>query len=213
MAGVGLSVAVEVEVGVVSHIDDSRSVGLSLIADVDGVVVGQSHCHVASDVTREALFAVRSAVGQLQSLLVNLLAVIDAVLEALWTAMQTVAEVIQRQLILLAVQREAAVSNAVSVATDRGTEVRGLIDIVLNAVEAEHHILHSALLVGHEDRDDTSAEVSHADLHPIHVLQGKEIRLFTIHFRLEVSLVESRSCQYRLLWFCCAGGHGNKPRQ
>ena len=167
-------VAGEVEVGVVRHVDDGRGVGRGLVGDVDLVVVGEGVGHIGLHFAREVVVAVGGDAEELHVLGVGFDALIHLVLPAGGTAVEAVAEVVLRELVLLAVQGDLALVDAVRVAADGGAEVRLVVvrEIVGDLVEAQDDVLHLALVVRDEDGDDAAAEIGDAHLHAIGVGQG-----------------------------------------
>ena len=74
--------------------------------------------------------------------------------------MQVVGTIIEGELVVLAVERELTLADAVAIASDKG----GAIDLVgfhksLNAVEALDDVSYLALPVGHHDGTDGAAIV------------------------------------------------------
>ena len=59
--------------------------------------------------------------------------------------------VVGRQLIGLAVEREAAPGNAVAVPTDDGAKERAPLDVAVQVVESEHHVVESSGAIGDSD--------------------------------------------------------------
>ena len=130
---------------------------------------------VLSHVAGESILAVGAEGSELECLVIHLVAVPDTVVEGnRAAAMQAVAVIVGDELVLLAVERELAVADAVAIATDECTEVAAvgtILDIVGYVVMTQAHVGHLAVLVGHHDADDASAEVGEAYFHACCVLQ------------------------------------------
>ena len=187
-------VAAQAEVAMVGQVEDGGLVGTALIGDGQGVVVAQLVGDLHADVARIAILAVRTCGGELEGLVVHLIGFPDAVVEGNGAAsVETVHVVVGNQLILLSVEGELGISNAVAIASDEGSEVASFVaelDVVVDVVVSQADIDELAVLVGHHDADDASSEVCEADLHAVGVGQGVEIRLF----RLEIAAEKSGLC-------------------
>ena len=106
------------------------------------------------------------------------------------TAVEAVAIVVARQLVLDTIQRELAILDAVAIAADECAEVAALIaiaDIVGNGVVAEADVEHVAMAVRHKDTDDASAEIGEAYFHTIVVGEGIEVGGHTEMFGLKIA--------------------------
>ena len=123
---------------------------------------------------REVVVAVGGDAEELHVLGVGLDALIHLVLPAGGTAVEAVAEVVLRELVLLAVQGDLALVEAVRIPADGGAEVRLVVvrEVVGDLVEAQDDVLHLALVVRDEDGDDAAAEVGDAHLHAVGIGQG-----------------------------------------
>lgn len=166
IVGVGLGgIAVEVEIGMVCHVDDGGAVGFGAVADVDGIVVGEREGDFAGQITGEAFFAVSREASQFKSLVAELLGIEYLILIAPGTAMQAVAVVVLRQLIFHAIYGDLALIDAIGITADGGAEVRRIFDVILNGLEAQYDITHHAVLIRHHHRYDASAEVRDANFH------------------------------------------------
>ena len=69
------------------------------------------------------------------------------------SAMKRVFAVVERELILYAVELEFAFIDAVGITAYRRTEIGEVVlrEVCLDAVESEHHILQRAVFVGHHE--------------------------------------------------------------
>ena len=170
-------IAGEVEVGVVRHVDDGRGRGRGLVLDVDLVVIREGVGHIGLHFAREVVIAVGGDAEELHVTGVGLDALIHLVLPARRTAVEAVAEVVLRELVLHAVQGDLALVDAVRIPADGGAEVRLVVlrEVIGDLVEAQDDILHVSVLVRDHDGDDAAAEVGDAHLHAVcigHRVQG-----------------------------------------
>ena len=104
------------------------------------------------------------------------------------------AEVVLWELDFLAVDLDLTVLDAVGIAADGCSEVRGRVldvGILLDIVEAENHILRIVILVGHHDGNNTSTEIGDAHFHSVGVLQRVECHGLFIDYCVESCRVES----------------------
>ena len=83
--------------------------------------------------------------------------------------MQAVTIIVARQPILYPIHRNLTLINSVGITTDGSTEIRRKFDVVLNGIEAQHHIAHVAGNIGHIDTQHGGAIVhnANADLGPV----------------------------------------------
>ena len=102
------------------------------------------------------------------------------------TAMQAMPVIVPGQLIRDAINRNPPLVNPVSITSDGGTEIIIILQIILNGVEAQHHIAHDSFLIRNHDRDNTPSIISDTDFHAILVFQDKQIRLYSVNLRTEV---------------------------
>ena len=100
---VGRSVAVEVEVAVVGHVDDRWLVRNRLILNIQCIVVCQHVGDAGAHIAREPAVAVLADQAQHQPVVAHFFNVKDTVLPAVRTAVQTVLAIVLRQLISLSV--------------------------------------------------------------------------------------------------------------
>ena len=88
----------QVEVRVVGHVDNRLFISSGAIFDVDSVVFGQLVSHFSSHIAREVFVTIGWNTGQFQCHRVNKVGFVNLILPAFRTAVQTVTEVILRQL-------------------------------------------------------------------------------------------------------------------
>lgn len=167
-----LGVARQVEIGVIGHIDHRRTVGSRLVADVDGIVVRQPVDDLRRDGARESCIAVGRMQRQGERLRIGPLCLAETILPSVGPAVQTVAEVVHRQAHRVAVEHEPSAGDAVGITADRRAEIRRDVAVIVDVVEAEHHVAQHTRAVGHHDRDDARTEIGDAHLHPLRVGQG-----------------------------------------
>ena len=108
--------------------------------------------------------------------------------------MQTVPEVVCRQLVFFAVYRQLSVLYAVGVAAYRRAEVARTVHrvgILGYVVITEHNISGLPVLVWHNERNHSSAEVCYAHLHAVGVFQGVKLYGFLIDCCVESGRVKS----------------------
>ena len=136
---------------------------------------------------------------------IGLDALIHLVLPTGRAAVEAVAEVILRELVLHAVQRELALVDAVRIPADGGAEVRLVVlrEIVGDLVEAQDDILHLPILVRDHDGDDAAAEVRDAYLHAFRIGHRVKGGGLTVVGRFEILRVQTGNREVFLL---AAGG-------
>ena len=142
-------VTVQVKVRMVRHIDNSGTVCFGTVTNVDGIVICQRESDLAGQVTREALLSVFRQISQLQNLTAQLAGIEHLILVSLGTSMQAMTVIVARQLILYPIHCNLTLVDAVGITSDGSAEIRRELDVVLNGIEAQHHITHNAILVRH----------------------------------------------------------------
>ena len=154
---------VQVEERVVREVDDRTAVGRSLVCDDEAVVVGQLVGHRNLQVPGVSLIAVGREAGQYDLLRRHLDDIPHNHVEALGTAVQAVGAVVQRQRILLPVERKSPCGDTIAVTADGGAEepLSGLIDVSAEIVVPQHDVREIAVAVGHPQFDDAAAEIGH----------------------------------------------------
>ena len=144
--------------------------------------------------SREAIIAIRRYKGEHQCGVVFLNGIIHLVLPTTWAAVQTMSKVVAGQLVLLAVDAELAVLDAVGVASDTGSEVAGRvyrISVLADIVEAQNHVCQLCVPVGYHQRHHASAEIGDAHFHTIFVFQGEEADGLFVNYCVEGSRIQS----------------------
>ena len=86
--------------------------------------------------------------------------------------MQAVGAIVDRQVIDLAVKRELALGDPVAIAADQRAKVGVGVEIAVEIVEAERHVVDLAVLVGNLDRLDRAAIGDDVHLHAVAVLEA-----------------------------------------
>ena len=83
--------------------------------------------------------------------------------------MQAMTVIVARQLILYPIHCNLTLIDTVGITSDGSAEIRRELDVVLNGIEAQHHIAHVAGDVGHVDAQHGGAIVhnANADLGPV----------------------------------------------
>ena len=159
---------VEVEIGVLGEVDQRRRVGgrLDLHAQrrrrLDDVAqLGRHRAGIA-------LLAVRAVDGERHAGGVVIDQAPGALAEAAKAAVQVVAALlVQRQLVVVAVDRETAAADAVGRAADDGAEMRRMLEVVLEPVEAEHQRMVDAgqphIADDRAQGDDPDAQIAGGD--------------------------------------------------
>ena len=180
---VAVSRAPQIEVAVLGQVDDRVLVRRGFDLQPEFVVVGERVHDVRREGAGKAFLAVRADVahrhgGTLRrGLLVRLP---DALVETARPAVQGVGPVIGRHVVFPAVQRERAPGDAVGIAADERSEkgaalqIRGR-EVILQPVEAQHHVAELAVAVGHLERDDDAAVIGDAGLAAAGVTQGVDL--------------------------------------
>ena len=116
--------------------------------------------------------------------------------------MQTMAEVVLRQLVVLAVHGQMSLVYSVGVSAHRRTIVARTVHrvgILPDVVVAENHIRRLAVLVGHAERYHAAAEVRDADLHAVGVLQRVELHGFFVYRRVKGCRVKTGYGQFCII--------------
>ena len=133
----------QIEVRMIGHVDDRRSVRRGGVPDVYRIALGKGESHVSGHLAREVRVPVRRDNLQFQVRGIGLKNIVNLVLPPVRTSMQTMPVVVLRQLILNSVQSESTAVDAVGVTTDGGTEISLVVlrEIVGNLVEAKDNIL------------------------------------------------------------------------
>ncbi len=158
-----IALAGQVEVRVVGQVDRRGLVGDGVESDTQFVIVAQFVYRGGFQVARVALVAVRAQVAEDQAGRLRRgegFGLPQAAMKAIGAAMQVVDAVVQVQLMGFAVQREAAVGDAVAVAANQRAEIIRVAHVGRDVVIAEHHIGHDAVAVRHVELRDDAAQVA-----------------------------------------------------
>src|SRR6185437_12524668 len=83
--------------------------------------------------------------------------------------------VVSCELIGSSLKSDDSCRDPVCVSTDDCTETRMLVQIPFQVVEAEDHITHFSLPIGHHERDQDATVVRDPGLQTVHVPQGIQI--------------------------------------
>ena len=209
-----LRCAVQVVVDVARGIHDCRGVGRGLVVDNQSVVRRQRVGDRDVEVARIALFAVGGAVGHGDGGISfgrrGLAGVPDAAFESSGTAVQVVLAVVDRQLVLLAVEREASFADAVAEASHDGSAVFvGRAEIGVDAVVSPYHVAEAAVGGRNPERDDACAVIGELHGHAVGVLQGVESDGFPVDFGSEGGGIEQFDAVSAVA-IACAGEHAGR---
>ena len=214
MVSDGGAVAVEVEVEVAAGVDDGFLVRGGSPLHGQLAAGGEGVLHLTLDGAGEASLAVGAHERHGDAVVGHFLHVHHLVLPAhvvaleaellgveRATAVQAVAEVVLRQLVLCAVEGNLTSGDTVGIASDGGAEVTLDGAVGLDAGLADADVLQLALLVGHHDADHACAEVRHAHLHACFVAQRVEVGFLPLQFGLEVGTFQP--AQGHSFFRCC----------
>ena len=183
-------IAVEVEVTMVGHVDDSLLVGGRRVVDCDDVVVVEGKLDGGLHVAREVHVAVRAVHEEYEFLVAARHNVINFVLPTVWTAVEAVSKVVERELDGLLVADNLALVDAVGIAADGRAEVRGMVygvGVGGHLVKTEDDVLWLAVLVVQYDRNDASTEVCDLNLSTLSVFEGVEASFLAVDSSVEIS--------------------------
>ena len=188
-------ITVEVEIGVVGHVDDSLLISSSLKGDVERVVtlhkVGGSCFYCA----RESILTVGGSNGEGHTA-VGLCLHIIYLMEpsGVATTMECVLIVVGTKLIDFAAYSDLCILDAVGIAANTGTIVGGTVQsvgILTDIVIAKHYVGGLSLFIWHTEGDNTTSVVGQAYLHAIIVLQGDEFNLLSIQCGVKGSRIKT----------------------
>src|SRR5580692_1877029 len=159
--------ACEIEIGVIRKIDHSVFVRGGRILNAQ-VSLYQCVANHSRQITWISCLAVFAEISQLHAV-GDGLGLPDHVVEAVGTAVKGVFAVVERQRIFLAIQRKAAVPNAIPVAANDSSEKRGggaieVSHVPVEIIETQHHIRRLAVSVGSLQRNHNAAVVCDSSL-------------------------------------------------
>ena len=169
-----VTIARQIKIRVVGHIDNCGSIGSGGIVHTKGIFIRQSIDTSSHHITRKTIVSVRRPDGKTEGMVVGLLGIIYPILPARRTSVEGMAIVVSEKLVGRTVDGETSVVKTVGITPDTGAKIGGDSLIVADIVETEYYIPHSAGAVGYKDRDNTSAEVGNTNLHTIGVGEGIE---------------------------------------
>ena len=150
-----------------------RLVGLGGVIEPQLIRLAQRVADRHLEITGVSLFAVAAQVTQLERVQVRVPDLPDGLVESLQAAVQRVLTVVLRQLVLRAVQGEAAVGDAVAIASHDGSEVGVYLEVAVQAVESEDHVGELAVPVRRLQAHDDGAVSHDSRLHA--VLVGERV--------------------------------------
>ena len=188
-------VAVEVEVAVIGHVYHRLLVCRCLESDVESIVAEYLVCCSGLHCSREVVVAVRRHESHDESSVVGLFCIIHLIHPSRRTAMQAMAEVVLRQLVVLAVHVKMALVYSVGIsAHGRSVVARTVhrVGILPDVVVAEHHVSRLAVLVGNGERYHSASKVCDAYFHPTLVLEREKFDGLVVDGCVECGRVEAR---------------------
>lgn len=123
-----------------------------------------------------AFLTIGTRVPECHSILVGHdLRIPDLLVESFDAAVQMIGTVVGRELVLLLIDREAALRDAIAVAPGDGAEERVAGEIAVERIEAEHDVASGAAAIRRFDRGDDAAVGDRANLDA--VLVGQRVLL------------------------------------
>ena len=159
----------------VGQVDHRILVGGGRVIEAQLVVVGEGVADRGHQVPGIALLAVVALVLQLQRVAVGLDRRPKALVEALVAAVQGVPAVVGGELVLLAVEGEARLADAVGIAAHHLAGEEVVLEIAVQIVEAEHHVAQLALGVEDLQRNHGGAPGHDPGFHPVAVGQREQL--------------------------------------
>ena len=146
----------EVEVDVVREVHDRRAVGACEVGDLQWIVVVEIEYGLHGERARIALVAIFREERHDHAVRLHA-SLPHAVGEALRAAVEVVASVVGLQPVLRAFDLHASAGDAVGAAAHAFARSRGVAEIPLRAAVAQHHVVQTAVAVGHARRHDRGA--------------------------------------------------------
>ena len=190
--GGGVAQSLQAEESVAGHVDYGLLVGLAAVVNHQFVVVGPGVAYRHAQLAGESLLVIGRHIAQHECLLIDLLCVPYSGMEAGGAAVQVVGTIVDGQLILLAVEVELALGNAVAVAADEGAEERlGAVDQAVDVVVALDDVGYVAVAVGHHNRNDGTTIVGDAYLIAGGILEDVETNLLAGNYLLKIRGLET----------------------
>ena len=193
-----VTLALEVEEGVVREVHHGRLVGRGLVVDAELVFGRERVGHLDLQVARETFLSVGVEVLHHQTVFRGRNHVPDHAVQAFEPAVERLAVIVDRQAVLRAVEREAALGDAVGVGShDRAEEAFAVIvDVAVDRLVAEHDVFVVARTVGGPERYDACAVVG--DLHG-HVARMERVDTDGLAVRLRLEGLVAKQGDFRLL--------------
>ena len=151
----------QVEIAVIGDIDDRRLIRLRLVFDCEHVIVAERVDRADVELAGVTAGPVRARVGEYGACRRSALCGLqlpDNLVEAVQATVEMVGPVVGLEGVLVAVQGEAAVGDAVGIAAHRSAEILRLGEIFGRRRVAEHDVAAHALPVRHGQRLDGGAE-------------------------------------------------------
>ena len=113
-------------------------------------------------------------------------------METCGTAMKVVRTVVDCEMILLAIECELTLTNAVAIATyKRREEGFGRRDAIFNIIMSLNNIRINAILIRHHDCHERTTIVRYRNFHTISIGKHEEVNFLTINDFLKVFLFKS----------------------
>src|SRR5262249_15951527 len=153
----------QVEVGMVSKIDNGRLIRLGGILDLQTVLVRQSVSNRTTEIPRKAFFPIFARVRQLERRSVAGVYPFgfpDHLVESLATPVQRVLAVVRHEVVIDTAYREFTLPYSVAITADYASEIWRIGEVVTEVVIPKHHIGEFSAFVGHQQRNDDSTIVS-----------------------------------------------------
>ena len=161
----------QVEVAVVGHVDEGGRIGGAAVAhgELHGTAVRAAELEAGGEGARarQAELACVHAAGEAHRLGVLIeaglpQALVQAALEVRVQVVPLVGAIVTGQLAHGAAQRDLSCVGAVGRRPDGGAVARGVVEVALDAAEAEQDVLNAPLRIGHLDAEQRGAEIAHA---------------------------------------------------
>ena len=208
--------AEQVEIGMIGQIHRRRFIGVREVVDLEFVLVGQSVLDLAGQVAGVPFLAVGATVVELHGRVVGgfrFFALPHDLVEPLLAAVQVMSAIVRRQGVFLAVEGELGVGDAVGHAAGDAAEVGVFLQIRVQVVKAEDHVVELASLVGDVQFGDDPAQFHDLRGHARRIGQGEYLHRGAVrhlpeflHFDTSLSFLRvvgnGRGAQQR------GGGHG-----
>src|SRR5439155_11569446 len=159
---VAVALSRKIEIGVLSEINDGVLIGGRGIINLQLVCVRQRVDDFDRKVSRIAFFAIFAQISQFHRRAIRdfqYSRLPHNFVEAFDAAVEVILAVVDRQLVFDAVECEAALSDAIAIATDNRTKVRTTLQVSIEVVEAEHDVVKLAVAIRDLERGYNAAVV------------------------------------------------------